>query len=133
MSTEGNRTGKRDHNEEDQPQRNQSAQHQGGETGQNGGGVQPPARTPRPWIEPGMYFDPHGAIRVGFLRLARKWKDTGQLYQAMHAYMIILQRYPDTAVADAAVEDLMELAESFEQEGKFYSAMNLFKKIEELV
>jgi hypothetical protein len=124
--------GQREQNKETQPQRNQSRQQQGGETGQHGGGARVPARTPRPRIEPGVLFDPKGVIRVGFLRLARNWKDTGQPYQAMHAYMMILERYPGTAVADAAVEDLMELAESFEQEGKFHSAMNLFNKIESL-
>lgn len=149
MSAEGNRkgkrenqdtgqsqdrqTGKREHNEEDQAQRNQSHQRQGGKTGQNGGGANLPARTPRTRIEAGMYFDPHGTIRVGFLRLARNWKETGQLYQAMHAYMTILERYPGTGVADAAVEDLMELAETFEEEGRFHAALNLFNKIEELV
>jgi hypothetical protein len=128
--------GQRDHHEEDQPQRERARtgtdQRRGGETGENRGGARVPARTPRPLIEPGVVFDPKGVIRVGFLRLARNWKDTGQPYQAMHAYMIILQRYPGTAVADTAVEDLMELAESFEQEGKFYSAMNIFNKIESL-
>ena len=81
---------------------------------------------------PGGVFDAHGAIRVGRLRLARTWRESGSIYQAIHAYTEVLVRYPDTGVASAAVEELMEMAESLAQQGRFYAALGIFNKLEEL-
>ena len=83
-------------------------------------------------VELGEVFDPRGAIPVGRLRLARSWKDAGSTYQAIHAYTEVLVRYPDTGAANAAVEELLEMAENLAQQGKYYAALNIFSKLEQL-
>jgi len=80
----------------------------------------------------GEVFNPRPAIRVGLLRLARSWSDAGSVYQAIHAYTEVLVRYPETAVADTAVEELLLLAERLSQQGRYYAALNIFNKLEQL-
>ncbi len=82
---------------------------------------------------PGMVFDPHGAIRVGMLRLARNWANEGHVYSAINTYREVLTRYPGTGVAAAAVEDMLELAQVLEQQGMYFTALNLFHTMEDLV
>ena len=77
-------------------------------------------------------FDPQRAIRVGLLRLARNWQRNGSTYQAIYAYTQVLIRYPDTGAAHAAVEELLELAETLEQQGRFHAALNIFNQLEQL-
>jgi len=78
-----------------------------------------------------MYtYDLLGAVRAERLRLARKWMARGATHQAMFAYTEVLIRYAGTYAAEAAAQDLLELARIFEQEGKFYMALNIFRKIE---
>ena len=81
---------------------------------------------------PGAVFDPRGAIRVGLLRLARNWKDSGSIYQAIHAYTEVLVRYPGTGAANVAVEELLGMAESLARQGRHYAALNIFNKLEQL-
>ena len=91
------------------------------------------SRAPRPRrVEIGEVFDPRGTIPVGRLRLARSWKDAGSTYQAIHAYTEVLARYPGTGAANAAVEELLEMAENLARQGKYYAALNIFNKIEQL-
>jgi len=89
----------------------------------------PPARQR---VVSGEVFDPRRAIPVGFLRLARNWSDTGSIYQAIHAYTEVLVRYPETGAAEAAVEELLLLAERLSQQGRYYAALNIFNKLEML-
>ena len=83
-------------------------------------------------VELGEVFDPRGAIPVGRLRLARSWKDAGSTYQAIHAYTEVLVRYPGTGAANAAVDELREMAENLARQGKYYAALNIFNNIEQL-
>ena len=78
-------------------------------------------------------FDPKLAAAVGFLRMARRWADTGSVHQAMQAYREILVNYPGTSVASAATEDLVALAESLEAQGQYYAALDIFRMLEELL
>jgi tetratricopeptide (TPR) repeat protein len=93
----------------------------------------PARRSPAPHrVVSGEVFDPRRAIPVGLLRLARNWSETGSVYQAIHAYTEVLIRYPDTGAADAAVEELLILAELLAQQGRYYAALNIFNKLEQL-
>jgi hypothetical protein len=93
----------------------------------------PTSRPARRRRGPGEVFDPRGAARVALLRLARNWREAGSTYQAIHAYTQILIRYPGAGAASAATEELIELAEILERQGRFYSALNIFDKLEELL
>jgi len=80
----------------------------------------------------GEVFDPRRAVPIGLLRLARSWSDTGSVYQAIHAYTEVLVRYPQTGAAEAAAEELLILAERLAQQGRYYAALNIFNKLEQL-
>lgn len=83
--------------------------------------------------QPGAVFDPHRAIRVGILRLARDWADEGHVYSAINTYRMVLRRYPGTGAAAAAVEDLLDLARYLQRNGMYFTALNIFNTLEELV
>jgi TolA-binding protein len=74
-----------------------------------------------------------GAIRAGHLRLARSWAENGSVYAAISAYMDIVHRYPGSGAARAATEGLLELAESLEGNGMYYTAQNIFRQLEQVV
>jgi hypothetical protein len=96
--------------------------------------VRAPERRPaeRHRVVSGEVFNPRRAIQVGLLRLARNWSDTGSIYQAIHAYTEVLIRYPQTGVAEAATEELLMLADKLAQQGRYYAALNIFNKLEQL-
>ena len=91
-----------------------------------------PGAASRRRVEPGEVFDPRGATAVARLRLARSWHRAGFTYQAIHAYTQLLIRYRGTGAANAAAEELLELAETLEQQGRFQAALNIFNKLEQL-
>lgn len=82
-------------------------------------------------LEPTEVFDPIAASRLATLRLARNWRFGGNTYGAMHAYERILAKYGGTPAAHAAAEELIAMAGELEREGKFYTALNIFNKVEE--
>jgi hypothetical protein len=82
-------------------------------------------------LEPSEVFDPVSAARLATLRLARNWRLGGNTYGAMHAYERILAKYGGTPAAHAAAEELIAMAGELEREGKFYTALNIFNKVEE--
>lgn len=88
--------------------------------------------SPRRRALAGAEFDPGRAIRVGLLRLARSWQESGSTYQAIHAYTEVLARYPQTGAANAAVEELLEMADTLARQGRYYAALNIFNKLEQL-
>jgi hypothetical protein len=57
----------------------------------------------------------------------------GGSYQAIHAYTEILIRYPGEGVANAAAEELLDLADAFEDQGGFYTALGIFDRLERLL
>lgn len=89
----------------------------------------PPARRR---VVHGEVFDPRTAIQVGLVRLARNWSDAGRIYQAIHAYTEVLIRYPGTGAAEAAAEELLILADRLAHQGRYYAALNIFNKLEQL-
>jgi hypothetical protein len=84
-------------------------------------------------VRPGQVFDPRGAIRVERLRVARYWREAGSTYRAIYALTELPARYPGAGAANAATEELLEMAETLAQQGKFYAALNIFDKLEELL
>jgi hypothetical protein len=74
-------------------------------------------------------FDPKLVAAVGFLRMSRKWANTGSVHQAISAYREILVNYPGTSVASAATEDLVVLAETLEEQGQYYAARDIFRML----
>ena len=103
------------------------------ETGlaRQGGGRQPSRMAGRR-PEFGEVFEPRGATQVALLRLARNWHNAGSTYQAIHAYTQVLTRYPNTGAARAATEELLDIAETLEQQGRFHAALNIFNQLEQL-
>jgi hypothetical protein len=85
------------------------------------------SRAPKPYEE----FDPLGAARVFALRLARSARERGHVYGAMYAYEGILAKYGGTVAGQTAAEEMLEMAAELEEEGKFYTALNIYDKIEE--
>jgi hypothetical protein len=82
---------------------------------------------------PTYFYDPQGAARAGLLRLATDWKEAGSTYQAMHAYMEVLTRYPQTGAAAAATEGLVDLADRLQKQGRFYAALNIYDKLDAML
>ena len=82
---------------------------------------------------PTYFYDPQSAARTGLLSLAAAWKEAGSTYQAMHAYIEVLTRYPQTGAAAAATEGLVDLANTLEKQGRFYAALDIFRKLETLL
>jgi hypothetical protein len=76
-------------------------------------------------------FDPMGEVRVARLRLARRWRDEGAIYQALCAYADMLTRYRQTPTADAAAEELLEMATMLARQGMFHTALGIFCTIDE--
>jgi tetratricopeptide (TPR) repeat protein len=76
--------------------------------------------------------DPQAATRAAFLRLAWNWKEAGATYQAIHAYTEILARFPGTGLAAAAAEDLLDIAQTLEQQGRFHSALDIFNQLDRI-
>ena len=138
---QGQETSQREQNAPAQPQQSQTGQRQGGATEQRGRGEtglarrddgRQPSPAGRRRAEMGEVFDPRTATGVALVRLARNWHRAGSTYQAIHAYTQVLIRYPGTGAASLAVEELLELAETLEQQGRFHAALNIFNQLEQL-
>jgi hypothetical protein len=98
-----------------------------------GGEDQEQERGDRESRHPTYRFDAAGAARVGLLNLADTMRDYGATYQAINAYERILARYPGTGAADIATEELVKLAGRLQKDGKIYTALNIFNKLEQYV
>jgi|SRR5690242_5292734 hypothetical protein len=78
-------------------------------------------------------FDPSRAAQAGLLNLAWKWQEAGSPIRAIHAYMELLCRYPDSAGAEAAVADLVALSDKLTEQGQFHTALAIYDQLEELL
>ena len=90
--------------------------------------IQPPS-TPAP-LPARQQFDPLRAAQTGLLKLAWSWQQAGSPIRAIHAYMELLFRYPDSAAADAAVADLVQLSDKLASEGQFHTALGIYEHLE---
>lgn len=78
-------------------------------------------------------FDPVAATQAGLLNLAWKWQEAGAPIRAIHTYVELLERYPHTAGAEAAVADLVELSEILTEQGQFHTALAIYDHLEALL
>ena len=78
-------------------------------------------------------FDRVAATQAGLLKLAWKWQEAGAPIRAIHTYIELLTRYPDTPGADAAVADLVELSDILTEQGQFHTALAIYDHLEELL
>lgn len=90
----------------------------------------PAACPPAP---PRHEFDRMAATQAGLLKLAWKWQEAGAPIRAIHTYIELLTRYPDTPGADAAVADLVELSDILTEQGQFHTALAIYDHLEELL
>jgi len=78
-------------------------------------------------------FDSATFAQNGLLNLAWAWQASGAPIRAIHTYVELLTRYPDTPAASAAVSDLVELSEKLASEGQFHTALAIYDELERLV
>ena len=93
----------------------------------------PPAGAERRRARVGYVFDPRAAIRVALLDMAHSWKDAGSTYSAIYAFEEILRRYPDGGAAAAATEGVVEIVQTLQQQGKYYTALHVLETLDELL
>jgi hypothetical protein len=81
---------------------------------------------------PLLTHDPVACAQAGLLNLARMWLAADAPMRAIHTYLEVLTRYPDTQVAADAVADLVELSEKLAGEGQFHAALGIYDHLEYL-
>ena len=91
--------------------------------------VQPAAPTRRLARTAGS-FDACAYAQAGLLNLAWAWQESGAPIRAIHAYLNLLERYPDTPAAAAAIADLVQLSEKLTNEGRFHIALAIYDELE---
>ena len=81
----------------------------------------------------GYVFDPRAATRVALLNMAHSWMEAGSTYSAIYAYEELLRRYPDGGAAAAATEGIVEIVQTLQQQGKYYTALHVLETLDELL
>ena len=66
------------------------------------------------------------------LRMGRDMQGQGHVNEAMDIYVKLMQDYPGTKAATAAANALVELAQYLEQNGMPRTALNIYRKLEQL-
>lgn len=92
-----------------------------------------PSRVATPASAHQHEFDPVAAAQAGMLNLAWRWQEAGAPIRAIHTYIELLSRYPDTPGAEAAVADLVELSDKLVEQGQFHTALAIYDHLEELL
>ena len=67
--------------------------------------------------------------RASMLRMASAWQTTGQINQAVDLYVRILTRYPDTPEAREATDNVVALAQTYERQGQYRLALDLYDRL----
>ena len=75
-------------------------------------------------------YDPLGEVRVELLRMARHWQEAGAVHQAIAGYIDMMVRYAGMPAAAAAAEELLGMTAGLTQQGKVYTALDIFRKVE---
>ena len=71
---------------------------------------------------------------VGFMmRTAKTHEERGNIHQAIYDYFNIIDREPETDAAKEAYNQLVKMAQNFEEDGQLYAAKHLYMRIEEEV
>jgi hypothetical protein len=74
-------------------------------------------------------YDAIAASRAELIRLAASWSEEGAPFQAIRIYSQILDRYPNSGAAVAAAEGLLELAETLQERGMYFTAAGILDKL----
>ena len=77
----------------------------------------------------GYHFDAIAASRAELIRLAATWSDAGAPFQAIRIYTQVLERYPNSGAAVAAVDGLLNLARRLQQQGMYFTAAGILEKL----
>jgi len=78
-------------------------------------------------------LDPEQLTQAALLNIAWSFQQAGAPIRAIHTYLELLDRYPDTAAADAAVADLADLSGKLAQAGQFHMALGIYYQLEEMM
>ena len=76
--------------------------------------------------------DPAACAQQGMLNLAWRWQEAGAPIRAIHTYVELLERYPGTPAAAAAVGQLVDLSAKLADEGQFHIALTIYDHLEHL-
>src|SRR5262249_38917749 len=90
----------------------------------------PPARAERRAPRREYVFEPRAAIRVALWDMAQSWKDAGSTYSAIYAFEELLRRYPDGGAAAAATEGIVEIVQTLQDQGKYYTALHVLETLD---
>jgi len=67
--------------------------------------------------------------RASMLRMGQNWQKLGKINQAIDTYLRIIQDNPDTTESEEAKAALIEIAAGFEQEGRYYLAIDIYDRL----
>ena len=74
-----------------------------------------------------------GGVVAFMLRTAMTHEERGNIHQAIYDYFNIIDREPETKEAKEAYDQLVRIAQNFEEDGQLYAAKHLYMRIEEEV
>lgn len=74
-----------------------------------------------------------GGLVSFMLRTAKAHEERGNIHQAIYDYFNIIDREPETKEAKEAYEQLLRIAQDFEEDGQLYAAKHLYMRMEEEV
>ena len=66
------------------------------------------------------------------LRRAQSWQEEGKSFQAIAGYFRLMEYHSGTEPAQRAREQLLDLAQRLEAEGKVHQATHLYERVAEL-
>ena len=73
-----------------------------------------------------------GGVAGFMLRMAKTHEERGNIHQAIYDYFNIIEREPETKEAKDAYDQLVWIAQDFEEDGQLYAAKHLYMRIEEV-
>jgi tetratricopeptide (TPR) repeat protein len=73
----------------------------------------------------------HESVSSSLFTLAMTLERLGKVHQALTPYLKIIEKYPDTAEAPAAIENVLAIADGMRQKGQFHVAMRIYDRLEE--
>lgn len=73
--------------------------------------------------------DVASAQRASMLRMGQNWQKLGKINQAIDTYLRIVQDNPGTSESEEAKAALIEIATGFEQEGRYYLAIDIYDRL----
>lgn len=75
---------------------------------------------------------PPDAARAGEIRIAQAMSAAGHVHEAIHVLNHLLEKYPEDAESRAAADEMLSLAQSCQQRGQYYTALHLYRQLEQL-